>query len=503
MADSKAWSDSVSTSSGAASNVSEDTSQSHDDFVDIVKAWNTNAMKRRLDGIEAKEQVLAYCEREWACGSLVATDSLTCKEYARMVIHTILTSEAALKVAKNNFQRLLPKHFKKVINDSRVSANRRGDVSIEVPMNIRYQSLLERVRSDMAEEKGLPQNQQKDKLLIDSLKRQLANEQDEHNDTKRRMMKTAVKVTPVRVTPEETKAMLKMGKVLARPGEGCNSEVWDAFWPVVQGQVCVKKLDLKVTLDGDVRKGQRRMQREDLRRLLDDAAAEFGALQAAHRACWWGIVTPLMFVVEESVDDRSPLYALFVTDLMQCDLGRVAARYGGTMPEDDILYVLQQIGRILAKLHGCHLTHGDLKLQNVFVNWNGQLKLGDLGHSEFILSSKWGYTGTPGYRAPEMLSETAPNRSCMSDLWSLGAIATKLFSGQCPPYGRVSPDGSVLAKVTADLLQDEPRNRLSLSAMLMRLSKLSLPDHPPTLFCSPGAADYLLPADVPMTASRF
>jgi polo-like kinase 1 len=84
---------------------------------------------------------------------------------------------------------------------------------------------------------------------------------------------------------------------------------------------------------------------------------------------------------------------------------------------------LSQIVNALRYLHQHKVIHRDLKLGNLFLNENMEIKLGDFGLAtklEYDGEKKKTICGTPNYIAPEILE--GKGHSYEVDIWSVGVI---------------------------------------------------------------------------------
>ena len=98
------------------------------------------------------------------------------------------------------------------------------------------------------------------------------------------------------------------------------------------------------------------------------------------------------------------------------------------------VYVLQII-KALKYLHSHRIIHRDLKLSNLFLSENMELKIGDFGLAtklDFEGEKKRTVCGTPNYIAPEILDGKF-GYSFEVDIWSLGVIIYTLIIGK-PPF---------------------------------------------------------------------
>ncbi len=112
--------------------------------------------------------------------------------------------------------------------------------------------------------------------------------------------------------------------------------------------------------------------------------------------------------------------------------------------------LLNQIIRGLSFLHSSHFIHRDIKLQNIFINFDEfkptekeedyskfnldqkfSIKIGDFGLSKFLIKGEYANSkvGTPFTVAPEVVNSNEKGYNEKADLWSLGAITYDLIIG--------------------------------------------------------------------------
>lgn len=97
-------------------------------------------------------------------------------------------------------------------------------------------------------------------------------------------------------------------------------------------------------------------------------------------------------------------------------------------------YYLAQIVSALKYLHQNKVIHRDLKLGNLFLNENMEIKLGDFGLAtrlQYDGQKKKTICGTPNYIAPEILENKG--HSYEVDIWSVGVIIYTTLIGK-PPF---------------------------------------------------------------------
>lgn len=152
------------------------------------------------------------------------------------------------------------------------------------------------------------------------------------------------------------------------------------------------------------------------------------------------------------------------------------------LSEPEIRYFLRQIALACLYLHNNKIIHRDLKLGNIFINDDMNIKLGDFGLATRIDDAERKYTlcGTPNYLAPEILLKTG--HSYQVDVWSLGCIVYTLAVGTPPfetpdlndTYKRIKenkytiPDGlsPPLKDFIESMLKADPKQRPTMTSIL-------------------------------------
>ena len=105
------------------------------------------------------------------------------------------------------------------------------------------------------------------------------------------------------------------------------------------------------------------------------------------------------------------------------------------LTELEAQYYVFYIVKTLQYLHSLKIIHRDLKLANIFLTENMQIKLGDFGLAtqlEFDGERKRSLCGTPNYIAPEILNGKT-GHSFEVDIWCIGIILYILLIGK-PPF---------------------------------------------------------------------
>lgn len=151
--------------------------------------------------------------------------------------------------------------------------------------------------------------------------------------------------------------------------------------------------------------------------------------------------------------------------------------------EMEVKFFLDQILKAVKFMHKNKVIHRDLKLGNLFLGDNMQIKIGDFGLAtiiEFQGQLRHTICGTPNYIAPEILEGKSGGHSYEVDLWAIGVIIFTLLTGRPPfetddvkeTYKRIKinsykfPDHILISQDAKDLIKSlliiDPKMRLKI-----------------------------------------
>lgn len=88
-------------------------------------------------------------------------------------------------------------------------------------------------------------------------------------------------------------------------------------------------------------------------------------------------------------------------------------------------------------LHSNHIAHRDIKLENVIIDKEKNVKLIDFGFGMYAPDNalQTFFCGTPNYMPPEIIMKVDYD-GIKADLWSLGVLLFKMLSGEFPFKGK-------------------------------------------------------------------
>lgn len=133
----------------------------------------------------------------------------------------------------------------------------------------------------------------------------------------------------------------------------------------------------------------------------------------------------------ESFDDGSHVY--LVQSLCSNQTLRDLQKSRSTLARDECRYIIYQILKGVEYIHAQDVIHRDIKVANILIDKNMQMKIGDFGlaiRTDDPRLRSCSLCGTTNYLAPEIISRRG-FQFC-SDIWAVGVIAYILTHGYKP-----------------------------------------------------------------------
>ncbi len=176
--------------------------------------------------------------------------------------------------------------------------------------------------------------------------------------------------------------------------------------------------------------------------------------------------------------------------------------------ELEVQFYMSQLVSGVKYIHSQNVIHRDLKLGNLFVGRNLELKIGDFGLAaklDFAGERRRTVCGTPNYIAPEVLNSKVCGHSFEADVWSIGVILYAMLVGK-PPF-ETSNVKNTYKKIKANDYSIPDDAGLSSEAKALIVEILATnPAHRPSLdsiLKHPFMTKNTIPKQLPITSLAF
>ncbi|KZV50270.1 serine/threonine-protein kinase Nek6-like [Dorcoceras hygrometricum] len=170
-----------------------------------------------------------------------------------------------------------------------------------------------------------------------------------------------------------------------------------------------------------------------------------------------------------------------VTDY--CEVGNMSEKIrmarGAYFPEEKLCKWLTQMLLAIDYLHSHRVPHRNLKLSNIFITKENDIRLGDFGLGKLLDEEGLASTvvGKPNYMCPELLTDNMPY-GYKSDIWSLGCCMFEIAAHQ---QAFKAPDmAGLVNKINKCLLSPFPHIYSSTLKQIIKSMLRKCPEHRPT-----------------------
>ncbi|KNC99781.1 AGC/PKA protein kinase [Spizellomyces punctatus DAOM BR117] len=141
------------------------------------------------------------------------------------------------------------------------------------------------------------------------------------------------------------------------------------------------------------------------------------------------IHNPFLVGLEATFQDSGHIY-MIIEYMPGGDLFSQIRRYA-YFEEPVARFYASEVAMALSYLHSENIIYRDLKPENVLLDADGHIKLGDFGFAKVVDGTTRTFCGTPSYICPEILMHKEYTSAV--DWWSFGVLLFEMLSG-CSPF---------------------------------------------------------------------
>ena len=133
---------------------------------------------------------------------------------------------------------------------------------------------------------------------------------------------------------------------------------------------------------------------------------------------------------DHTVENGEEFYNVFLEQAAGGSLADQVKKHGGSLPEPFVRRCTRSIVEGLRHIHEHGFVHCDVKLQNVLVFHNGEVKIADFGlaKEKGEKQGKCECRGTPLFMSPESVNDNEYEPP--ADIWALGCAVVEMVTGK-------------------------------------------------------------------------
>lgn len=137
------------------------------------------------------------------------------------------------------------------------------------------------------------------------------------------------------------------------------------------------------------------------------------------------------FGQDKTVENDEEYYNIFLEYASGGTLSDQLEKHGGKLPDNLVRRYTRSVVEGLKYIHKKGFVHCDLKLPNILVFENGNIKISDFGLAKETgveQGEKWQPRGTPMIMSPEAVNDSVYESS--ADIWALGCAVVEMITGE-------------------------------------------------------------------------